>query len=85
MWVIVIYEEKKKSALVQHKSTDAPTQLINLLCLEKHLGINTHQSFKKSSFDAESLQDRNQIISNTNRQEWKKDTKVVVEILRYIL
>ena len=66
MWVIVIYEEDKFLAKVQHKSIDAPTQLINLLCLEKHLGINTHQSFEKSSFDAESLQDRNQIISNTN-------------------
>ena len=54
MWVIVIYEEKFL-AKVQHKSTDVPTQLINVLCLEKPLGINTPQSFKKSSFDVEKV------------------------------
>ena len=55
MWVIVIYEEENFLAKVQHKSTDAPTQLINVLCLEKPLGINTPKSFKKSSFDVEKV------------------------------
>ena len=55
MWVIVIHEEEKFLAKVQHKSTDAPTQLINVLCLEKHLDINTPQSFEKSSFDVEKV------------------------------
>ena len=41
MWVIVIYEEEKFQAKVQHKSTDTPTQLIIVLCFEKALGINT--------------------------------------------
>ena len=54
MWVIVIYEEKFL-AKVQHKSTDAPMQLINVLCLEKPLEINTPQSFKKSRFDVEKV------------------------------
>ena len=54
MWVIVIYEESFL-AKVQHKSTDAPTQLINVLCLEKPLGINTPKSFEKSSFDVEKV------------------------------
>ena len=55
MWVIVIYEEEKFLAKVQHESTDAPTQLFNVLCLEKALTINTPQSFEKSSFDAEKV------------------------------
>ena len=54
MWVIVIYEEKFL-AKVQHKSTDAPIQLIKVLCLEKPLGINTPQSFEKSSFDVDKV------------------------------
>ena len=54
MWVIVIYKEKFL-AKVQHKSTNAPTQLINVLCSEKPLAINTPQSFEKSSFDAEKV------------------------------
>ena len=53
MWVIVIHEEEKFLAKVQHKSTNAATQLMNVLCLEKPLGINTRQSFEKSSFDVE--------------------------------
>ena len=40
---------------LQHKSIDAPTQLINVLCLEKTLGINTPQRFKKSSFHVEKV------------------------------
>ena len=40
-WVIAIYEEKFL-AKVQHKSTDAPTKLINVLCLEKPLEIKSH-------------------------------------------
>ena len=55
MWVIVIYEEEKFLAKVQHKSTDAPTQLINVLFLGKPLGSNTPQSFEKSSFDVEKV------------------------------
>ena len=54
MWVSVIYEEKFLTKL-QHKSIDAPTQLINVLCLEKALGINTPQRFKKSSFHVEKV------------------------------
>ena len=48
---------KKKSSQqkVQCKSTDAPTQLINVLCLEKLLEISTPQSFEKSSFDVEKV------------------------------
>ena len=41
MWVIVIHEEEKYLAKVQYRSTDAPTQLLNVLCLEKPLEINT--------------------------------------------
>ena len=55
VWVIVIYEEEQFLVKVQHKSTDAPTHLINVLCLEKPLGINTPKSFEKSSFDAEKV------------------------------
>ena len=55
IWVTVIYEEKNCLANVQHKSTDAPTQLINVPCLEKPLGINTFQNFKKSHFDVEKV------------------------------
>ena len=55
MWVIVIYEEEKFLAKVHCKSTDAPTKLINVLCLEKPLRINTPQSFTKSSFDVEKV------------------------------
>ena len=54
MWVSVIYEEKFLAKL-QHKSIDSPTQLINVLCLEKTLGINTPQRFKKSSFHVEKV------------------------------
>ena len=54
MWVMVIYEEKFL-AKVQHKSTDAPIQLIKVLCLGKPLGINTPQSFEKSSFGVEKI------------------------------
>ena len=55
IWVTVIYEEKNCLAKVQRKSTDAPTQLINVPCLEKPLGINTFQNFKKSRFDVEKV------------------------------
>ena len=54
MWAIVIYEEKFL-AKVQHKSTDGPTQPFNVLCLKKTLGINTPQSFEKSSVDPEKV------------------------------
>ena len=54
MWVSVIYEEKFLAKL-QHKSIDAPTQLISVLCLEKTLGINTPQRFKKSNFHVEKV------------------------------
>ena len=55
MWFTVIYEEEKFLAKVQHKSTDAPSQVINVLFLGKPLGINTPQSFEKSSFDVEKV------------------------------
>ena len=37
MWVIVIYEEEKFLAKVQHESTDAPTQLTHLKALRSQV------------------------------------------------
>ena len=55
--VFFIYEEKL-SAKVQLKSTHAPTQFIDVLCLEKPFEINTlihSKASKKSSFDVEKV------------------------------
>ena len=76
------YEEETFLAKVQHKSIDAPTQLINALCLEKPLRINTPQSFEKSSFDVEKVYRTEIRPYQTQIYENGKKTKVVMEILR---
>ena len=49
MWVIVIYEEEKFLAKVQHKSTDAPTQLINVPCLGHLRALRSQVLMQKKS------------------------------------
>ena len=75
IWVTVIYEEKNCLAKVQRKSTDAPTQLINVPCLEKPLGINTfktsrsHVLMQKKSTGLKSDRIKHKLMRMEKRQE----------------